>query len=126
MTVHARPLSPHLQIYRPQLTAVTSISHRLSGLFLCAGAVLLAVWLLALAAGPETYARFESAYSGIPGKVLTGLFVLALSYHFLNGIRHLVWDTGRGLELKAAYASGWSVVILTPLVSALVLWLLWA
>ena len=108
-----RPLSPHLQIYRWQLTSVMSILHRASGIALSVGAILLVSWLGAASDGPEPYAKMRW-FLGSPG----GLIVLfgwsvALFYHLCNGIRHLWWDTGRGLELKSVYASGYAVLAAT-------------
>lgn len=110
MSAHNRPLSPHLQVYKPQLTSVLSISHRATGMALAAGTVLLVWWLLAAAAGPEA---FETA-QGFMGSwfsllVLFG-FTYALMYHLCNGIRHLFWDAGYGFELETVYSSGWMVV----------------
>ncbi len=105
-----RPLSPHLQVYRPQLTSVLSISHRASGVVLSGGAIVLALWLLALAAGPESFSRMNAVLGSIPGKVVLFLFTLALFYHLCNGIRHLFWDAGYGFDIATAYASGKAVV----------------
>ncbi len=91
-----RPLSPHLQIYRPMLTMMMSIAHRISGASLAIGFLLLAWWLVAIAAGPEAYATVERFFAGIFGRTLLFLFSWALIHHMLGGIRHLIWDTGRG------------------------------
>jgi succinate dehydrogenase / fumarate reductase cytochrome b subunit len=108
-----RPLSPHLQIYRWQLTSVMSILHRASGVALSLGAILLVWWLGAAADGPEPYAKFQWFLGSPFGLVLLFGWSVALFYHLCNGIRHLWWDTGRGLDLKSVYASGWSVVVTT-------------
>lgn len=118
-----RPLSPHLQVYRPQLTSVLSILHRITGLALAGGTLLLVWWLVAAAVGPEAYATA----SGFIGSWL-GLFMLlgwsaALFYHLANGIRHLVWDAGYGFELETVYRSGWAVVVATVALTALA-WLI--
>jgi succinate dehydrogenase / fumarate reductase cytochrome b subunit len=119
-----RPLSPHLFIYRFAYTMATSILHRVSGLALAAGLLLLAAWLAALAAGPESYARVTACLASWPGQVLLGLLLLSFCYHFCNGIRHLVWDLGIGLERAAARRSA-SVVIAAAVAGAAVLaWLL--
>lgn len=113
MTAHERPLSPHLQVYRPQLTSVLSILHRITGLLLGAGTLALVYWLIAAAAGPK-YFRFAQDLAGsIPGRILLFGWTLCLIYHLLNGIRHLVWDAGRGLELDQVYRSGRLVVVAT-------------
>ena len=110
MSTSNRPLSPHLQVYRPQLTSVLSISHRATGVALSVGAVFLVVWLLALAGGPESFASMATVFGSLPGQVVMFLFTLALFYHLCNGIRHLFWDAGHGFELKTVYASGKAVL----------------
>jgi len=108
-----RPLSPHLQIYRWQLTSVLSILHRLSGVALAIGAILLVSWLGAASDGPQSYAAFQHFMGSWIGLVLLFGWSVALFYHTCNGIRHLWWDTGRGLELKSVHASGWTVLAAT-------------
>jgi succinate dehydrogenase / fumarate reductase cytochrome b subunit len=122
----ARPLSPHLQIYRPQLTSVLSITHRATGVFLGLGALLLCYWLLCIAAGPASYERLVALLDSWPGRV--GLLLIALSfyYHLCNGIRHLFWDAGLGLELRATYRSGYAVLAATVALTAATAWLAWA
>ena len=117
-----RPLSPHLQVYRPQLTSVMSIMHRGSGAALAAGSLLLAVWLMALAMGSETFSLLVSALQHPLGRLLLFSYSLALVYHGLNGIRHLSWDFGIGLEIKYVYHSGYFVLALTCVITA-ALWL---
>lgn len=117
MPSHPRPLSPHLQIYRWQLTSVLSILHRLTGVALAVGTLLLVSWLIAAAAGPEPYAAAQSLIGSILGRLLLFGWTVALFYHLCNGIRHLFWDVGRGFELRSAYASGWAVVIATAVLS---------
>jgi len=123
-----RPLSPHLQIYTPQMTSILSIMNRVTGIALSAGTLLLVWWLVAAASGP---AAFNTVQGFIASPV--GLFVLfgwtaSLFFHFYNGIRHLAWDAGFGYDLPQTYASGWAVVIATGVSSILVwavgLWLL--
>ena len=111
MTPSNRPLSPHLQIYKPQLTTVLSISHRATGLALAVGTLLLVWWLVAAANGPDAYARVQSFTGSWFGLLLLFGWAFSLFYHLANGIRHLVWDTGWGLDLKTTYASGWAVVV---------------
>ncbi|MCI0430709.1 MAG: succinate dehydrogenase, cytochrome b556 subunit [Rhodospirillales bacterium] len=108
-----RPLSPHIQIYSWQLTSVLSILHRVTGLALTAGALLLVWWLLAAASGPEAFERVSAVLASVPGRVLLFGWTLAFFYHLANGIRHLWWDTGRGMELPSVYRSGWVVVAFT-------------
>lgn len=124
MSNQNRPLSPHLQVYRPQLTSILSISHRASGIVLCVGAVVLVAWLLALAAGPDAYARVGAVIGSLPGKVIMFVFTLALYFHFCNGIRHLIWDAGHGFELPVAYASGKAAVVASVLLT-LFTWAIW-
>jgi succinate dehydrogenase / fumarate reductase cytochrome b subunit len=92
----ARPLSPHLTIYRPMLTMTMSIVHRATGIVLYGGSLLLAWWLLAAAAGPGPYATFQTAASGFIGRIVLFGYTWALIHHMLGGLRHLIWDTGRG------------------------------
>jgi len=117
-----RPLSPHLQIYRWQLTSVLSILHRLTGLALAVGTFLLVYWLVATAAGPAAFALAQELVGSILGRLLLFGWTVALFYHLANGIRHLLWDAGRGFELRTAYASGWAVVIAAVALS-LITWI---
>ncbi|MCC7411227.1 MAG: succinate dehydrogenase, cytochrome b556 subunit [Gammaproteobacteria bacterium] len=105
-----RPLSPHLQVYRWQLTSVLSILHRASGVFLSAGALLLAYWLVSLASGPECFAATRSILGSLPGQIALFAWTAALFYHLCNGVRHLCWDAGLGFDLPAVYRSGYAVV----------------
>ncbi len=105
-----RPLSPHLQVYRWQLTSVLSITHRATGMALAAGLVWLVVWICAAASDAQTYAWVAWFNGSIVGRVLLFGWTACLFYHLFNGIRHLFWDAGYGLELKETYASGWTVV----------------
>ena len=117
-----RPLSPDIQIYRPQLTSVLSISHRMTGIALSAGALLLVFWLVAAAAGPQTYAvaqRFLSSWVGLP--LLIG-WTFSFFFHLCNGIRHLAWDAGYGFELRTIYASGWTVAVASSVLT-LIAWI---
>ncbi len=102
----ARPLSPHLQIYRLPLPALLSITHRMTGVVLSTGTVLLALWLIALAQGPETFATAMMIISHPLGQIVLFGYSVALFYHMCNGIRHLNWDRGSGLEIEAVYRSG--------------------
>ena len=113
MTVQNRPLSPHLQVYRPQLTSVLSITHRLTGVALAVGTLLLIYWLTAAAAGAEAFETAQSFIGSWFGQLLLFGWSLALFYHLCNGIRHLFWDIGAGLDLPTAYRSGYAVLIAT-------------
>ena len=105
-----RPLSPNIQLYRPQLTSVLSIVNRLTGVLLSIAAIALVIWLLAAAAGPQAYAIVQAALASWTGQVILLAFTFAFFLHLFGGIRHLVWDTVHGFELRAIYMSGWTVV----------------
>jgi succinate dehydrogenase cytochrome b subunit len=114
-----RPLSPHLQVYRWQITTVLSILHRASGLALTLGTILLVWWLVAAAEGPDSYGRVQAFLGSWVGRVLLFGWSVALFYHLCNGLRHLSWDTGRGFELRSVTASGWAVVAGTVMLTAI-------
>lgn len=115
-----RPLSPHLQVYRWQITMLMSILHRASGVILTFGAFALAWWLLAVAQGGEAYDRAADCLASPLGLVVLAGFSLALVYHLLNGIRHLLWDAGWGFEIPEIYRSGYTVAGLTVVLTALI------
>lgn len=117
----SRPLSPHLQVYRLQLTSVLSFSHRLAGIFLAVGSIYLVLWACAVAAGPDTYSMIQVFSASIMGRLLLLGWTVALFYHLANGLRHLLWDAGKGFSLKATYASGWAVLAFT-IVATIVAW----
>lgn len=117
-----RPMSPHLQIYRPQLTSMLSIIHRITGVGLALGAVLVVWWLLAAATGPEYFAIVDGLLTSWIGYLVLLGSTWALAYHLLNGIRHLVWDMGYGFEIETAERSGMAVVIGSGVLTVL-LWL---
>lgn len=117
-----RPLSPHMQIYRPQWTWVPSIVHRLTGVGLLVGGVIVVWWLSAAAAGPDYFAIVDGLVTSWLGHlVLLGL-TWSLAYHLLNGIRHLVWDAGYGFEVPTAERSAKGVAI-GSLVLTVLLWI---
>jgi succinate dehydrogenase / fumarate reductase cytochrome b subunit len=118
-----RPLSPHLQVYKPQLTSVLSITHRATGVALAFGTILLVYWLLAASMGPDAYEAAQALIRSWFGRICLLGWTFSLFYHLANGIRHLVWDAGYGFELPQVYASGWAVVIAT-LGLTLVSWIL--
>jgi len=109
-TTRPRPLSPNVQIYRPQLTSVLSILNRITGVLLSVSAVFLVVWLVAAARGPQTYAPVQEAIASWIGRIALFGATFAFFLHLCGGIRHLVWDTVHGFELRTIYISGWSVV----------------
>lgn len=106
----SRPISPHLQIYRPQLTSVLSFAHRVTGLTLGLYSIALVMWLIAAAAGPRPFSAAQSFMQSLLGEILLFGGTFCLFLHLCGGIRHLLWDSGRGFELGAIYASGWAVV----------------
>jgi succinate dehydrogenase / fumarate reductase cytochrome b subunit len=114
-----RPLSPHLQIYRWQLTSVLSALHRLAGLALSAGTILLVWWLVAAASGPDAYDAVQGFLGSWLGIVMLLGWSAALFYHLCNGIRHLVWDTVHAFDLGSTYIGGWLVVAATAALTAI-------
>lgn len=116
----ARPLSPFMlgQYYRFQLTSVLSFAHRITGIGLSMGTLLIAGWLIALASGPETYATFAAHLTAWYGQVLLFGWSWAFMYHLCNGVRHLVWDAGYALDLDAAYRSGYIAVAVSFILTA--------
>ena len=102
-----RPLSPHLQIYKPQLTSVLSISHRITGAGLALGAILVTVWLFAALSGDDAFALVQRFRDSIIGQLMLFCWLFAFVYHLLNGVRHMSWDAGYGFDLKSTYKSGW-------------------
>jgi succinate dehydrogenase / fumarate reductase cytochrome b subunit len=105
-----RPLSPHLQVYRPQITSMLSILHRITGVALTLGAVLVVAWFLAAASGPEAFETVDGLLTSWIGILVLAGSAWALAYHTLNGVRHLVWDMGYGFDLETVAKSGWAVV----------------
>ena len=119
-----RPLSPHLTIYRPQMTSISSIFVRITGNALLAATLLLIAWLLAASTSAEAFVWVQCVITSWFGELVFLLSLWALWYHTLGGLRHLIWDTGRGLELKTAERMGWMMIIGSLLVTALtVIWL---
>ena len=110
-----RPLSPHLQIYKPQITSILSIFHRLTGISLSIGSFIIVAWIVSLSMGIESYSYFMSIVDNWFVQTIIFGFVFALFYHFSNGIRHLFWDVGLGFELKSVYISG-SIVVLNAII----------
>jgi succinate dehydrogenase / fumarate reductase cytochrome b subunit len=120
-----RPLSPHLTAYKmTRYSLLSSFSNRITGLGLSVGLIVFVLWLIAIARGPLVYQRASSWFSMPPMKVLYALLIVAFSYHLAAGIRHLVWDTGHGLERRQSQRSAWIVLAATVvLVLALGYWL---
>lgn len=116
-----RPLSPHLQVYRWGLHMTLSILHRATGVALGAGTLLLAWWLISLASGPEAFAQAQSCLASWLGRVVLLGFTWSLMLHLCNGIRHLVWDTGRGFELSTVRVTN-MLVLGGSVVLTLIVW----
>jgi succinate dehydrogenase / fumarate reductase cytochrome b subunit len=121
MSNSGRPLSPHLQVYRWTVTMALSILHRVTGLALALGLVVLALWLIHAAAGPEQYQYFRQAMSTPVGTVLLIGWTFAFLLHLANGVRHLVWDAGLGFEIPQANRSAWAAIAFAVVATAL-LW----
>ena len=117
-----RPLSPHIGVYKFMYTMSLSILHRITGCVATAGLLAFVWWLMALASGPESYATAMRCLGSPLGKLLLVGFTFSFIYHFCNGIRHLVWDTGRGLERAQARASGAIVIVAAVVLTIVVVW----
>ena len=117
-----RPLSPHISIYRWPITMVLSILHRITGIGMALGLIALAAWLVQAAAGPESYQYFRTAMSMPLGQLLLVGWTFAFFLHLGNGIRHLVWDSGRGFEKGHSRATAWLVLVLAVVLTAAI-WL---
>ena len=118
--MNQRPLSPHVFVYKFMYTMALSILHRITGCAASVGFLLFVWWLMALASGPAAYASAMSALGSPLAKLLLVAFTFSFVFHFCNGIRHLVWDTGRGLERAQARRSGAVVMIAALLLTAVV------
>ncbi len=120
MAQSARPISPHLQIYKPQLTSVLSITHRMTGVFSFLGAICILVWLVTLAWDAASYEFLRDVAVSFPVQVFLFFWTQALIYHLFNGVRHLLWDAGKGFEISEIYRSGKIVVALAIVVNVLI------
>lgn len=125
MSQKSRPLSPHLQIYKPQLTSVMSIFHRFAGIALSGGFFLLLGFFYGVVFNERIYACYMACADALWGKGIILGFMTAFWYHFANGIRHLVWDAGYDLELKDVYTSGYFVITMTVLLTFITALLFW-
>lgn len=122
MAEHRRPLSPHLQVYRPQITSTLSILHRLTGIALAAASLLLAYWLTAAAYGADAFAAAQAFLASWFGRLILFGLTFALFYHLCNGVRHLAWDAGWGYELPTLRLTGW-IVVAVSLAATLLTWI---
>jgi succinate dehydrogenase / fumarate reductase, cytochrome b subunit len=118
----ARPLSPHLQVWRPHVTMITSITHRITGGALYGGALILALWALTLAAGPDAYGLFMGLMGTILGKIIMFGLTFSFFYHLAAGVRHLFWDAGAGFDLKSANAGSIAIIAFT-IAATLAVWI---
>jgi succinate dehydrogenase / fumarate reductase, cytochrome b subunit len=125
MSTSSRPLSPHLQVYRPMYTMVLSITHRITGVVQSVGLLLLAAWLVAAASGASAYAAVAPFFGSAPVRLLLAGWLVAFWYHLFAGLRHLVWDAGYGFEKRVARRSGQWVVAMTLLATVFTLALAW-
>ncbi len=116
-----RPLSPHISIYRPQLNSVTSILNRITGNALLVGAFLLVWWLIAAASGAAYFATVDAILTSVIGDLVMVGSLWALWYHTLGGVRHLIWDTGRALEVETADRLGWAIILGSVVMTVLTL-----
>lgn len=121
MTQPKRPMSPHLQVYRPQLTSVLSIIHRGTGVGLAVGTVFMTWWLVAAALGPGPYEATKELYGSWLGLLVLFGFSVCLFYHMCNGIRHLLWDIGLLFEIEEVNQSGW-LMLFAAVVLTVVAW----
>jgi succinate dehydrogenase / fumarate reductase cytochrome b subunit len=122
-TRRERPLSPHLQVYRPLINMVMSILHRITGVALYFGTLLLAAWLMAAAYGPEPFRLASEVFGSLPGRIVLFGYTWALMHHMLGGLRHFVWDTGAGYELGTVNRLSWGTIVGSVLLTGLI-WLL--
>jgi succinate dehydrogenase / fumarate reductase cytochrome b subunit len=120
MAPRARPLSPHMTIYRWPVTMATSITHRMTGIAMSVGTLVLAWWLIAAASGLEAYATFSHLAGSLIGRIVLFGFTWSLAFHLLNGIRHLAWDMGYGFSIPTAKMTGWLVIVLSVLLTVAV------
>lgn len=123
MTTRNRPLSPHIQVYKMPFTAILSITHRLTGIALAVGTVVLAYWLASAAYGPVAYGHAQALLGSLLGKLVLFGWTGALFYHLCNGVRHLFWDVGHGYEIAQANKSG-RIVVATAAVLTLLAWII--
>ena len=121
-----RPISPHLSVYRmSRYTLATSIANRFAGVALSVGLLLLVYWLTALAGGARSYARATRVLASPLAKLVYAALVVAFCYHLVAGLRHLVWDTGHGLERAQSQRSAWLVVAVSLILMLLIAWHVW-
>jgi len=116
-------MSPHLQVWRWHITMATSIAHRATGVALYVGALIAAAWAVCLASGPDAYAGFKAAMASPLGLIVMFGLTISFFYHLANGVRHLVWDAGHGLDVKSANASAVFVFAFTAVATVVTWWI---
>ena len=116
-----RPLSPHLQVYKPQMTSLLSILNRGTGMFMAVSTPILIYWLWTIADGNESYTSFQTCIGSVIGRLFLFAWTFSLFYHMSNGIRHLFWDMGKGFELETLHKSG-KVVIASACLLTILTW----
>ena len=121
MADNNRPLSPHLQVYRPQITSFLSILHRLTGVALAVGTIFFTYWLLSATYGAEKFATAQALFGSLVGQLILWGFTFSIFFHLGNGIRHIAWDAGWGFEMDRLRATGWLVVVFALVMTALTL-----
>jgi len=121
----SRPLSPHLSVYKFKYTLTTSILNRLTGVILSVSFLALCYWLMAVAQGALAQQRAQRLFSGAPMKLVYVGLIFAFAYHLCAGIRHLVWDTGRGLERSQSRTSAWVLAVASVALTLAIAWVLW-
>ncbi len=114
------PISPHLQIYKPQITSLLSITHRITGFGLNLALILLSLWIISFGLGSDVYENFVTIFETIFVKIIVYFIVLGISYHALNGIRHILWDFGLMISNKAALVSGLVIIFTSVILSFLI------
>jgi succinate dehydrogenase / fumarate reductase cytochrome b subunit len=119
----ARPLSPHIWIWRWHITMFASILHRATGMALYVGALILAGWAVALASGPQAYADYMALLGSVPGRVVMFGLTVSVFFHMANGVRHLVWDAGKGFEPRTANMTA-MVAYTFAVVAAIAVWVI--
>ena len=121
MSKNNKPLSPHLTIYKPQITSLMSISHRFSGTFQYMGNLIIFIYFCAILFG-ENYHNFANLFfNSLLGKFFLFLYIFSICYHLFNGIRHLIWDIGFGFEIKNVYYSGY-ITLISAIILNLIIW----
>jgi len=116
-----RPLSPHLQIYKPQITSILSIMHRITGFALATAAIFVTLYLFSASTSVHCFEHLEKFRASMLGHVMFFGWLFSFVYHFLSGVRHIKWDSGSGIEMKSVYRSGW-ILILGSVILTLLLW----